>query len=306
MSKPGANSAQNLEEILASIRKSLVDDGADGSSKARKLPAAAASDGLSSRLAGALGGSGDAGNSGDAGDSGDPGASLDLDGALADFFAHVPGKDAAPAEPAKPSAAPEPKDPFWFLTRPGAATPVAADDKAGARSAPAEERVTLSRPETLRPSLPPLFVSEGEAALAIAPSGVVSGSEPAAVVPTGSAVAASLEAQVVQSPKAQRPAVAAALDIAPPEPAHAAAGPGPAAAFAGIVSAPQTTTETLLPDATAAARKEAAATSRNPALEDMIAQLLEPVLVNWLDANLPRMIETLVRAEVARALSSRP
>jgi cell pole-organizing protein PopZ len=30
------------------------------------------------------------------------------------------------------------------------------------------------------------------------------------------------------------------------------------------------------------------------------------VLVHWLDANLPRMIETLVRAEVARALSSRP
>ena len=35
----------------------------------------------------------------------------------------------------------------------------------------------------------------------------------------------------------------------------------------------------------------------------MIAQLLEPVLVRWLDSNLPQMIEKVVRTEVDRALA---
>ena len=43
--------------------------------------------------------------------------------------------------------------------------------------------------------------------------------------------------------------------------------------------------------------------AQGPALEEMIAQLLEPVLVRWLDTNLPRMIEGVVRTEVDRVLA---
>src|SRR5262249_37797988 len=130
--------------------------------KARKLPAGSADgprpgtgEGLSSRLAGALNGAGGTAAGGGT-----------LDGALAEFFAQVPGKDAAGAGNAR-RAGGEPKDPFWFLSppAPGAEAPKPKDAKpAATRPAPADEEVRLSRPETLRPSLPPLFVGEGDSA----------------------------------------------------------------------------------------------------------------------------------------------
>jgi cell pole-organizing protein PopZ len=38
------------------------------------------------------------------------------------------------------------------------------------------------------------------------------------------------------------------------------------------------------------------------ALEQIIEQLLEPVLRRWVEANLPRMVEMAIHAEVVRAL----
>lgn len=152
MSKPEAGSEQNLEDILASIRKSLVDEATEDASVARKPAAEDADrrDGLSSRLAGAL-----------------TSAGSSLDGALAAFLAHVPAKDAphstAPAAQAAKSPSPEPKDPLWFLARPGAAldVPPAKDDSAPVKpTAASSDEIHLSRPETLRPSLPPLFVAK--------------------------------------------------------------------------------------------------------------------------------------------------
>ena len=40
------------------------------------------------------------------------------------------------------------------------------------------------------------------------------------------------------------------------------------------------------------------------ALEQMIAELLEPVIRQWLQANLPRLIEKAVREEVARVTAA--
>jgi cell pole-organizing protein PopZ len=270
MSKPDTGgAAQSLEEILASIRKSLDDETTKGLSKMSKpsaalatdarAPAEPVADGLSSRLAGALGGAGPS-----------------LDGALADFFAHRPQKDqAAAGAPATPSAKPvEAKDPIWFLTRPGAADEGATGKGEAAPSPPSDnaspsapgEEVKLSRPETLRPSLPPLFASDRP---------VSPGAAPAAAQPATKAAA----------PRAEKGEQAAPLKGDRPAPMPASA--------AGSASQPTPATQSAA----------APAAAQGPALEEMIAQLLEPVLVRWLDTNLPRMIETVVRAEVDRALA---
>ena len=279
MSKPDTGGAtQSLEEILASIRKSLDDESTKGLSKMSKpsaAPAEPAADGLSSRLAGALGGAGPS-----------------LDGALADFFAHRPQKDqSAAGAPATPSAKPvEAKDPIWFLTRPGAAgegaagkgeaAPSPASDDASP-SAPGEE-VKLSRPETLRRSLPPLFAADRPAS---------PGPAPAAAQP-----AANAAAQPAAKAAAQPAAKAAAPRAEKGEQAAPLKGDRPDATLAGVAgSASQ--------PASAAQSAVAPAAAQGPELEEMIAQLLEPVLVRWLDTNLPRMIETVVRAEVDRALA---
>jgi cell pole-organizing protein PopZ len=278
--------AQSLEEILASIRKSLDDESTGGLSKMSKpsaalatearAPAAPAADGLSSRLAGALGGAG-----------------TSVDRALADFFAHRPQKDQPAAEaPATPSTkSVETKDPIWFLTRPAAAGD-AATGKGEAAPSPAsdiaspsapDQEVQLSRPETLRPSLPPLF----------APDRPVSpGAAPAAAQPAVKATGPRTEKAAEQAapPKGDRPSP-------------------PLASATGSASQPAPATQsTAAPSATkgpapSAAQGPPASTAQGPPLEEMIAQLLEPVLVRWLDTNLPRMIESVVRAEVDRALT---
>jgi len=52
--------------------------------------------------------------------------------------------------------------------------------------------------------------------------------------------------------------------------------------------------------------KPAAAAPPAPArtLEQVIGELLEPVIRQWLETNLPRMVEKVVRDEVARALAA--
>ena len=39
-------------------------------------------------------------------------------------------------------------------------------------------------------------------------------------------------------------------------------------------------------------------------LEQVIGELLEPVIGQWLETNLPRMVEKVVRDEVARAIAA--
>jgi cell pole-organizing protein PopZ len=63
------------------------------------------------------------------------------------------------------------------------------------------------------------------------------------------------------------------------------------------------------PGATSAPVAPSAATivpaSQTQALEQIIEQLLEPLLRRWVEANLPRMVDAAIRAEVARALEKR-
>ena len=41
-------------------------------------------------------------------------------------------------------------------------------------------------------------------------------------------------------------------------------------------------------------------------LEDLVREMLRPMLKSWLDDNLPSLVERLVRAEIARASRGRP
>jgi len=136
----------------------------------------------------------------------------------------------------------------------------------------------------------------------------VTDGEPAAPVRSGAGPATAGAAPRVEAPAEARPSVAMPARAAPnPPPAErredqqrpAAGGAVEIAAAAPAAAAP----EAAMPTEPAADAHSAVA--RNPALEQMIAQLLEPVLMRWLDANLPRMIDGIVRAEVARALNAR-
>ena len=188
MSKPESTGAKSLEEILASIRKSLADETPPEprtpSLKAPQpqlkpltpdiggpaQPASAPAKGggmLSAKLANGAG----------------RGPSLDPD--LSELLAGEPKKSASPflAEPGKPAGANAPadddkdKDPLWFLSRLSAAAAGPAGEGSAARArdaakapTPPAEEIKLSRPETLRASLPPLFDTTAEPAATVAKS----------------------------------------------------------------------------------------------------------------------------------------
>lgn len=46
-------------------------------------------------------------------------------------------------------------------------------------------------------------------------------------------------------------------------------------------------------------------TTQTQALEQIIEQLLEPLLRRWVEANLPRLVDAAIRAEVARGLHTK-
>jgi cell pole-organizing protein PopZ len=87
----------------------------------------------------------------------------------------------------------------------------------------------------------------------------------------------------------------------PPEPPAPVAAPAPAPApkpvAEGLVSAPAAAA------AAAAFGRLTSATLMPPAgrtLEDVVSELLRPMLQQWLDENLPEIVQTAVDAEVAR------
>ena len=107
------------------------------------------------------------------------------------------------------------------------------------------------------------------------------------------------------TPRAEMPPIA----VAPSEPAtKPASEPEPAAVKPAAVEAP---TESVISAGAAAASVAAlseltretprsAATSGDRALEEATRELLKPLLKAWLDANLPPLIERIVREEIAR------
>jgi hypothetical protein len=341
MSKPELPVDQSLDEIFATIRKTLGDDRPeDGLSKLDNLPPTAAkdepeapakgngADTLPNRLADALNG-----------------ASGEED--LTDLLASdVPSPTLAP-KPQSASAG-DTRDAPWFLSRGSQAD---ADLKPAAAStrlepslpeAPRDE-ISLTRPETLRRSFPPLFgggeatpprpaeipvdrtkpiepvpfptVRPPEAPVLSTPADkVTQGALPTKPVPEPPAepakIVAPVEAKVRPAPEPVIPVVE--KPVFKPEPSFEMPsvaepprnGLGPEASvpprpefMAARFEPPKS--EPAKPEPPKPEPEPASAQSGQP-LQEMIARLLEPVIKQWLDKNLPSMVETAIRAEMDR------
>jgi uncharacterized protein len=103
------------------------------------------------------------------------------------------------------------------------------------------------------------------------------------------------------------PAAMSGLDSAPVVPAEGEAQTQSTAANGGSDAAGPTPDGSLLSARTTAAVDTAfhslahTVISQNPrTLEDLVRDMLKPMLKEWLDANLPDMVERLVRAEIER------
>jgi cell pole-organizing protein PopZ len=274
---------------------------------------------LSDRLAGALNG-------------GANGAALDDD--LADILAHD-AKEQAPPKPAvaRPFGADgERRDLPWLVGRtPEAKEPVPA---------PPGEAVELSRPQDLRASLPPLFGEATEHAPPPAPvaaeaSKAADGGMPKAwsQPPTADEAGKAAGSGILTArtrPSMPLPQALPVDAMGPSEAGEARAAPlGLAQVFDAPSPAPLPTSmgaeaavaevapQVVVGDGNLAVAPPVAAASEVPAakpapatalsartLEQVIAELLEPVIRHWLEDNLPRMVEKVVREEVARAIAA--
>lgn len=296
MSKPDPADG-SLESILASIRKSLAEQSTEALSEAAadnqdKDARPVRKPGLTQRLAGATMAPPPSKTA--------KGAGNDLSDLLEESV-HTAGK--APVTPAVEDGrgVPEPapsseNDPLWFLTRRDEAVrdaelpPLGAPDS----NAPAESdasRVSsdpgLTRPEVMRASMPPFFGSTAEAVNSTSPP--VETATPTSPVRTQSATApASAPQSGAQEAMAREVSLlAAAAEVAASRPSKPEPQPVPPAALNG--KGP------VVPDAAPAAD----APHIRP-LEVMVLDLLKPMLRQWLDENMPRMVAEALDEQVQR------
>ncbi len=272
MAKPEPASG-SLEDILSSIRRSLAEQSTDvltGDASARGADAKPAprKEGLVGRLANATAG------------IVSPSDRATDDDDLADMLVTaepsktvVPEPDVVPApaivEPpvAEPKAAvaastepAPPSDPLWFLTRSVEA------------SAPKEpEKPSLTRPEEARASMPPFFGASTETIRVDAPPAVEA-------PPPSRPLFGTANGPAIKDPAIEREVslvAAAAETAARPGPVNGAGEPLAAAAPASTLQGSQ-------------------------ALEAMVLELLKPMLREWLDQNMPRMVAEALKAEAGR------
>jgi len=294
MSKPDP-AGGSLENILASIRQSLSEQ----STEALGEPAAAPVEqdknarpprkqGLTQRLAGTTAEAG----------VGQP--SDDLSDLLDDTPVNAtPPREAAPApDAAGPAAATAAasgeKDPLWFLTRRDESATEAGSPAAGAAiepppvaAAPPPAEPKLTRPEVLRASMPPFFGSSTEAA-----------KPPAAPVEPAPQPAAGPQ---VTRPQSSAPAAQTSADAGMAREVSLLAAAAEAAAARPPQAAPQPVLNGKGPAVPSPEPVLAGDTPHTRALEVMVLDLLKPMLRQWLDENMPRMVAEALGEEVQRA-----
>ena len=131
------------------------------------------------------------------------------------------------------------------------------------------------------------------------------GSEAALVLPPEPPAAPPAEGDVdfLEPPPPPEPEPVA---VAPPPPPPAPE-PAPAPVFAAQPAPPAFDMAQLLSDQTSSAVTSAfgqlahtVLTNNARTLEDLVKDMLKPMLKSWLDDNLPTMVERLVRAEIER------
>lgn len=301
MSKAAA-SGGNLESILASIRRSLAEESTvaltDDAAATPPPPApkvepesddaAAAStvrrEGLAKRLA-------------EASPVPQPQGSDDLSDlivpspeAFARFGPVVVPEPASEPEPAPPAeqAQPEPEivpaappradagDPLWFLTPgPDQEAPKAAEPAA------ASNEPTL-RPDVVRASLPPFFGSSVEADKAE----VVTAPPPPVIAPRPSVAPA-------------EPAPSPVRETAPPRPAPVVSVADPPAPAAQPLRNGRANSLFDPPPVETVVSTAAADLSSKHGLDAVVVDMLRPMLRQWLDENMPRLVASALAKEVS-------
>jgi uncharacterized protein len=284
----------SLESILASIRKSLAEQSPDAlgdPADALVEPDRDAKPQRKHRLTQRLAGTPPEVAS-------EPGvqASDDLSDLLEGASGSAPPAPASTTTPViTPSAqAPAEQDPLWFLTRRDeSAAPKADVPPPAAAPGPATSpEPKLTRPEVLRASMPPFFGSSTDTVKPTSGSGDPAASSASTQPPSsaqGSAPASPAPQPVVDAASARHSSPAAAAADA-----RAARSPQPAGEpvsgdKAGAASEPQ--------PAGAAAHQA----PHTHALETMVLDLLKPMLRQWLDENMPRLVAEALSGEVQRA-----
>lgn len=143
---------------------------------------------------------------------------------------------------------------------------ILSEDEAAPAAAPADEDVLVLESSMMRSDLPTPAPSTESAAAD--PPPVASGRPPSAPEP----------------PDEAEPMPPSGAGLVAPETAAAAA-----ASVAGLV-------RTLASDRALQVR------AGGPTIEDLVRQMLRPLLKDWLDANLPALVERQVRAEIERVV----
>lgn len=175
------------------------------------------------------------------------------------------------SEPAKPEAPqgadPSMEDILASIRR------ILSEDEAAPATAPADEDVLVLESSMMRSDLPPPAPAPSAEAAAADPPPVASAPPPSAPSPS-----------TPEPPDEAEPMPPSGAGLVAPETAAAAA-----AAVAGLV-------RTLASDRALQVR------AGGPTIEDLVRQMLRPLLKDWLDANLPALVERQVRAEIERVV----
>jgi cell pole-organizing protein PopZ len=317
MSKSESAGTKSLEEILVSIRKSLADEAHAGSPEPKVAAAPAAQP--QPPGPGVAASAPAKGN----GVLSDKLASIfkePIDADLSELLAAEPKKpDPAPVGDPQPGGGSGEKDPLWFLSRVSSPAPSEGSQGPAARArdaakAPPAEDVALSRPETLRSSLPPLFGETVPTPPAVQEKPAVL---PGAALRTEPRFFPGLDDDVPGKGSAEAETASGTLNGLEPAGGQAAPdaepaiGPQPVPSAEAGLQAPMQGPEREPQEAAAApgaAGPEADAPvvggAQSRALEQMVAELLEPVIRQWLQSNLPRLIESTVREEVKRVVAA--
>ncbi len=154
--------------------------------------------------------------------------------------------------------------------------------------------------------------SEPQPALGTVAEAAKSMAGPSSAAPAGRPTAAPVKPETSQSEGKPAPSAAAQWTATAAASLRGLAGSQAAAAIRPAAVQPATfngapgASPQRAPVVTPAAAANLVPPSQTQALEQVIEQLLEPLLRRWVEVNLPRLVDAAIRAEVARALEKKP
>jgi uncharacterized protein len=182
---------------------------------------------------------------------------------------------------------------------------IADDEPANETTEGRQDNVATAResaaPAPPRPSAAPSHAAPSHAAPTSPPPRIAPADAAASTPPMSEEEIDSMLAHLRGTPRQPSAASARTEAAAASEPAPTLDAPRAAIEERGLLSAATTTAVDAAFDALA--RTAQARNGRT--LEEVVSELLRPMLKSWLDENLPEMVERLVRAEIERVSRGR-